>query len=303
MQQRSDAVSPTHESQANSDCLHIDWIASYPRSGNTWTRFLLTYGVFGESTNDWNTDVNRACVDAHYWVPGLRGHTDHAAALEVEHRMACDLREKVTHLRKHWPHGDQHFILKTHFKHCPEHPLLPYSRRAIYLIRHPLLVARSSHAYYTMLGIESRPLAEYLEEFIDAGGDPRMIAQGFGTWEENRRTWLATEGVEVLEVRFEDLRTDTQSQLTKILEFLRFEVPSERVRMATHLASKRRLAEMEDAARSDGNFRAGQHEVSDQGRTINQGSVDVTYQIPKRALERFRKDWVRAMDEAGYAMP
>jgi len=283
--------------------LSIDWIASYPRSGNTWTRFLLTYAVFGESAGDWNIDVNRACVDAHYWAPSLPMCRNPEYRAGVEASMAQELRTGVRNLRKHWPLGDQHYILKTHFKLSEEHPLLRETNRAVYLLRHPLLVARSSHAFYTMLGFESRPLDIYLEEFIDHGGDPRMIAQGFGTWAENRKSWLTSDRVEVLEVRFEDLRSDTPGQLTKMLDFLGLESSTARAETAAQLASQDRLSALEEDARNRGAFSAGNHEVSDQGRTINKGLIDIQDQVSPDALARFRSTWAEVMGEAGYPMP
>ena len=303
MQSGTEATNAPRLTTNPMDSLRITWIASYPRSGNTWLRFLLAYAVYGSSSENWSVDVNRACVDLHHWADSLRRMASSDQASRTNATIISDLREEISRLRGTWPKGDCDFILKTHFMRAPQHPLISNTDRVVHITRHPLAVARSSHSFYRMLGMESRSLNQYLEEFIELGGDQRMIDQGYGTWFENRSSWISNTASPVLEIQFESLRTDTANQLGRILRFLKLDATPAHIDEAVELASLQNLSEREATARKHGELRVGARNVDGPGQFINQGSTRIDVELPEPILEIFRQRWTEPLIEAGYQAP
>jgi hypothetical protein len=119
-----------HQSLRSSDV----FLASYPRSGSTWLRFLLFESLVGESSGFQN--VNLAIPDVKAHQVGLR-----------------------------FMPGDGRLI-KTHEVYHPEY------RKAIYLVRDPRDVALSEYAYQTALGLVDLDLGQYLHRFLTQGVNP-----------------------------------------------------------------------------------------------------------------------------------
>lgn len=113
-----------HKSLRSSDV----FLASYPRSGSTWLRFLLFESLLGKSSGFEN--VNQA-------IPDVKLHKHGLPLL---------------------PDGGR--LIKTHEVYHAEY------RKAIYLIRDPRDVALSEYAYQTALGLVQLDFNEYLQMFL-----------------------------------------------------------------------------------------------------------------------------------------
>lgn len=160
----------------------IAWLASYPRSGSTWVRFLLTayrHGAIGRST-----DVARE-------VPDIHGPD--AVRADIAARL-----DRGTPL-----------IVKTHVPWTAHHPFAAWTARAVLLVRHPRDVLLSSLAFHRTLGRPTPPDdAEAARAFIAESGDPAWRAAGFGTWSRHAQSWLDVCAHPVHVLRYEDLRAD-----------------------------------------------------------------------------------------------
>src|SRR5690348_14476170 len=132
----------------------IHWIASFPKSGNTWVRFLLYHYIYGE-LND-SLLLGRRIPDVH----------------------AGDLPRAETQTRTQ--------LVKTHWGIGPGMPNVERTVGAIYVVRHPKDVLLSMLNYYRL----REPGAAWTDErfvrlFIQGGADPGSLRNGFGTWEDN----------------------------------------------------------------------------------------------------------------------
>jgi Sulfotransferase domain len=110
------------------------FLASYPRSGSTWLRFLLYESIAGKSSGFGN--VNQS-------IPDVK-----------EHKIGVPLM----------PNNGR--LIKTHEVYHPEY------RKAVYLVRDPRDVALSEYAYQTALGLVDQPLDKYLPLFLSKGVNP-----------------------------------------------------------------------------------------------------------------------------------
>ena len=166
----------------------VVWLASYPKCGNTWVRFMLFSYLYGPPKA--SLEVARKIPDLHRPLP-------------VDP-----------------PEPGSAMLAKTHLMLTDRHPRLAQTERAIHVIRDPRDVALSALHYRKLGGAERLDEAGYLRSFIRAGGDPDWLAQGFGTWASHARSWRGTERFPVLAVRYEDLKADPRAELARMVAFL-----------------------------------------------------------------------------------
>jgi hypothetical protein len=196
----------------------IVWIASYPKSGNTWLRFLICNLAFGpvESAADLN-------------------------------ELAPDLHE----LRADPNFAGQRILLKTHFPRSPRLPFVERSAAAVYVVRDPADVMLSNFHYSMRSAGTANAAADlpaYLERFLAARGDPRWVQLGMGTWEENVRSWLEpARDFPILRLRYEDMLANTQQAAGTLCQFLGLPRTAGEIATAVSASSFSRMREIEAA--------------------------------------------------------
>jgi hypothetical protein len=197
----------------------IVWIASYPKSGNTWLRFLACNLVFGP--------------------------VDSAAKLDW---LAPDLHE----LRGTVQLPPQRVMMKTHFPYSAALPLAAHTVAALYIVRDPADVLLSNYHYSRRTGVvrtnEAADFDRYFDEFLAARGVPRWLQLDMGTWEDNVRSWIDTaHDFPVLHLRYEDLLADGHAAAASICRFMGVSRTPEEIAAAVAGASFERLRAIEEA--------------------------------------------------------
>jgi hypothetical protein len=196
---------------------NIIWIVSYPKSGNTWVRFLVCNLVFGPQTS--------------------------AAALNS---LAPDIHE----LGQSVELPAAPIFLKTHFPFSAELPLVSQTAAAIYVVRDPADVMLSNFHYSrrSSNAAAQTTLPQYVEQYLAQGGDPRWIQLGMGTWDAHVRSWLAVKHpFPLLFLRYEDLLADTMQGANQICGFLGLNRSHAEMKQAVAGASFSRMRQIEDA--------------------------------------------------------
>lgn len=199
----------------------IIWIASYPKSGNTWLRFMACNLVFGRQ--------------------------DSASALA---RLAPDVHE----LAGPFAIPTQTQLLKTHFP-CSERlqPLMACTAGAIHVVRHPADVMVSNFHYARRrsgAGSQQQPgeFAAYVDRFIEHRGDPHWSTLGMGSWEQSVRSWRRPDlPFPVLQLRYEDMLAAPVEGARRLSGFLGIVASDERLRQAVADSSFERMREIEEA--------------------------------------------------------
>jgi hypothetical protein len=204
--------------------MRIVWLASYPKSGNTWLRFLLHHYLHGEVTE--SAAVERAIPDLHTSGP-----------------------EAVKAL------GEGPVAVKTHFMLTPGHPLLGESAGFVYVVRNPRDVLLSALNYFRMTveGGEALSDADYARRFIRGMGYERWRERGFGTWPEHVASWLggAPHLPHVL-LRYEDLKADPAAALARVVRLLGAEPDPDRLAAAVAGSTFERMRDLEGRERDEG---------------------------------------------------
>lgn len=199
----------------------IIWLASFPKSGNTWLRFLLHAYLFGPVET--SGDVNRR-------IPAI--HRD-------------------PHVTP--PPGERLFV-KTHFVLTDKHPQLSLTERAIYIKRHPKDILLSGLNYHRMTGAFPDKATDqvYAQTFIARGGDPLWIQQGFGTWDQHLQSWTTSTRFPIHFTTYERLKADAAAELTDILRFVHIDPDPDRVTAAVKAADFDQLRALEVREKTSG---------------------------------------------------
>jgi len=194
---------------------NIVWIASYPKSGNTWVRFMACNLLFGRQES--------------------------AAALAS---LAPDIHEMSGAA------GAPAGLLKTHFAFSPGLPYAERTAAVIYVVRDPADVLTSNFFYAQRSAQVSADspdaFSQYFETFIENRGDPRWIGLGMGSWEQNVRSWLKiAHDFPVLPLRYEDLSADPASACRALAKLLRPDSSADEIQQAVLNSSYTRMREIE----------------------------------------------------------
>ncbi|MCA1708481.1 MAG: sulfotransferase domain-containing protein, partial [Actinobacteria bacterium] len=183
------------------------FLASYPRSGNTWLKHLLADLVADADLPFEQIDRIVATVGSHRAAPRLL------------------------------PAGGR--LIKTH------EPYRASYRRAIYIVRDVRDVALSYHrwsqgltAAYSIYGEVYEELDKFLPPWLEGRLD------GYGSWENHVRSWrLASlnQAADLLWVRYEDLRVEPLPTFRRIADWLGVQASDERLNLALERNSLSRM--------------------------------------------------------------
>lgn len=226
----------------------IWWLASYPKSGNTWLRAFIATLVSGEPA-----DINKM-----RFLGGMAG--DRFAFDEALGIAATDLSlEQQTNLR---PRAYEIGAAEAkHPLYCKVHdcyhltpagePLFPAKQThgAVYVLRDPRAVSVSL-AHHT-----GRTIDDEIARMADAGaafsnspdGLDQQLQQQLGTWSQHVQSWLAAP-FPVHLVRYEDIHADPAAAFGAIARFLDLPHDAERIASAVAASSFSRLQAQERAS-------------------------------------------------------
>jgi len=214
----------------------ILWLASYPRSGNTWVRALLHNLLRRPATA---YDINRlqdfTLIDSQaHWYRVF----DPRPCEELTKEEVAALRPRVHEaMTRAFPDT---VLVKTHNALVEDRgtPMisLEHTAGAIYIVRNPLDVAVS---YSHHFGV---PLADAVAAMNRPGNQsvanqPQFVYELHGSWSENVRSWTATPSPGLHVVRYEDLLHEPERVVAGIVAFLSLPVAPDQIRRAVEFSS------------------------------------------------------------------
>jgi len=194
------------------------WLASYPKSGNTWLRaFLHNYLTDPATPHDINrltelTTGERAAALYHRHDPRPAATYTPADAVRLRPLVHRDLMGN----------DPQRVFVKTHNPAITigTTPLITpeVTDRAIYLLRDPRDIAIS---YAAHLGITLDAMIPLLaDDRAVSGGTDHKILEFIGSWSRHVASWTANPHPKLLVLRYEDLLTDPTDGFTDVIRFL-----------------------------------------------------------------------------------
>jgi len=183
------------------------FLVSFPRSGNTWTRFLVCNLI--------NPDDPVSFARLESRIPEIYDVTDRTLRTFPRPR-----------------------IIKSH--ECFD----PRYQKVIYIVRDPRDVLLSYYEFQLKRRVisEDCSLEEFLPRFIASEFEPKT-----GSWRDHVVSWMATRNGQknFLFLRYEDMLANTLEAGTSIAGFLGVDTSSKRVARAVELSSADRMRKLE----------------------------------------------------------
>ncbi len=223
----------------------IVWLASYPKSGNTWIRaFLHNYLEDGKQPAPINeldrhfADESKPC----WYLP----HANRPLA-ELSLAELCALRPLAQRDIAGSRTGT--VLVKTHgFMGAYEgHPLhdMTVTAGAVYVVRHPLDVVLSVADHF---GLTLDEAVDFMnDEATGSPTDEANVASVLTSWSNHVASWTGPGSLGVLVVRYEDLLEKPVKVFSRIVDFLGLERDPGRVRQAVAHSAFRELRRQEDS--------------------------------------------------------
>jgi aryl sulfotransferase len=221
----------------------ILWLASYPKSGNTWLRAVLAN--YQRDKED-PVDINSLGSP----IASRRREFDEITGVE-----ASDLTiEEIDSLRpavyRHLAaHARDPLPQKIHDAYWQELIPTDATRGAIYIIRNPLDVAVS---YANHLGVSIDRAISWMgdETYTIAGGRshlPNQLRQRLLSWSSHALSWVDQSAFPVHVMRYEDMSERPSETFARALDFAGLALDPARLERAIENSSFEKLQKQEEA--------------------------------------------------------
>lgn len=240
---------------------NLVWIASYPKSGNTWMRTFLWHvlrpaGGTPEDDRDLSflrrfgtTDSGHVDLFERFLgKPLVEATFDEVAA--VRPRVQATVAAAADGL----------VAIKTHSALGVAHGAatidLSLTAAVIYLVRNPLDVAVSLGDHFGTsidLAIERMAMQNCM-----VSNDDRSAPEFWGSWSQNVGSWTGAPNPLIMPVRYEDMLAAPQAVFRAVVRFLHQQPGDARLAAAINASSFQTLHDMEE--------RSGFHETVRQGQ-------------------------------------
>ena len=182
------------------------FIVSYPKSGNTWSRFLV---------------ANLLCTQG---PVTLQGADDLVPSVDGQTRRCFAGMQRPRVIKSHWSFD-------------------PSYKRVVYVVRDPRDVALSQYHFQIKRKVlsDGHPLDEFVERFIAGETCPYgSWGENVASWLAARYG-----SPDFLLVRYEDMLKQTHAELSRIATFLGIQPEQERIAAAVENSSADRMRQLE----------------------------------------------------------
>ncbi|WP_114994295.1 sulfotransferase domain-containing protein [Synechococcus sp. UW179A] len=282
---------------------HSYWyLASYPKSGNTWCRVFITELMRlagdnpGEELN-LNQDIETGAIaSSRLWLDDQLGIN------------SCDLSfSELDPLRGRAGASSWLFAEGERFHKVHDSFKSPDSRRrpvvsttgcsgVVYILRHPEDVALSLSHFF------SWPLDRCVDFLLDPGAalvpgerfGGHQVRQHMGRWDQHVRSWADQTQLPVLIMRYEDMLSKGSEIFTELATFLGLPTDSKLIHQALENTSIDRLKKLEEDVNGFAEKPAGCERFFRSGRT-GEGAEQLSIEQRKRlanglseAMNRFK---------------
>lgn len=228
----------------------IYWLASYPKSGNTWFRVFLS--------NLLQDAMRPVAINAltGTGIASSRGWLDEVAGFDLADLDSSEveaIRPAVYRWSLRDPEISYHKIHDAYTFSADGEPLVSReaTRGALYLVRNPLDIASSAADHWHVS----------VDTAIDRMGNPDMclsskpkglmpqVRQRLLSWSQHVLSWIDAPGLNLKVVRYEDMLQDPLATFGHAARFLQLPDDSSRLERAIQFSAFNELARQESQER------------------------------------------------------
>lgn len=228
----------------------IVWLASYPKSGNTWFRAFLQN--FARNTER-PAPINALDLG---WLASARERFDEALGFDSAELTFDEVDALRPEVYRHWADAaPEALYCKVHdaFQCLPDgRAFFPADAtfRTLYFVRNPLDVCVSFAHHTGNLTIDRMVRCMGNPEFTFCGqatNERPQLRQRLLTWSGHVTSWLDAPGMRTLVIRYEDMKRHPMETFTQAVRFLELPEDTERIARALRFSSFEELRRQEEA--------------------------------------------------------
>jgi hypothetical protein len=244
------------------------FLVSYPRSGNTWMRFLLGNLLYPDEPVTFSNIESR--------IPEIYFNRDRVLRALPRPRM-----------------------LKSHESFQPHYP------HVIYVVRDPRDVAVSFYHHNVKARNipDDYPMTSFVPRFVAGEFD-----QKFGSWRDNVLSWISLRGENpsFMMLRYEEMKRDTAGALLQVVAFLehcsfrKIDSSPEALQRATELSSPERMRALEKEEAASWVLTKSTRSDKPFVRTAKAGGWKS--QLARGSVEVIESAWGDLMQNLGYEL-
>ena len=278
----------------------IIWLASYPKSGNTWMRSIISALLYSDD-GDFNFNLLRKIdqfPEKKYFKYFIKNYGDFNEIkknwIVAQDKINLDGKIKLfkTHQGKYTVEGNS-------FTNNDN------TLATIYIVRDPRNLVQSISNHYTKSLDDS---CEFLlASKIIGNGKNYEDKQGglytlLGRWNEHYRSWTTNKN-NLLLIKYEDLIKNPKAQLEKTIDFLKkyltFETDENKINKILETTSFNNLKKLE----KEGQFNENTQNKKDGGKVnfFHLGPKNLWHKnLNEKIVSRIEKNFFNEMKELGY---
>ena len=198
----------------------IIWIASYPKSGNTWVKSLLSSYLYSNN-GIFNSNLSKKIQqfpDKNYFKYFIKDFSDIKKVSEYW----ISAQERINLFN-----DNKSVLLKTHSALCTlennSFTNKQNTQAVIYIVRDPRNVITSISNHYSLSIEESYDFMIDNKKILTSdrwGGKDFGISEVLGSWSQHYKSWQNIKFAPILNIKYENLIDDTKNSLITIINFL-----------------------------------------------------------------------------------
>lgn len=224
----------------------IVWLASYPKSGNTWTRVFLANYLFNTNKPLSINEVHRlgmgdSVVKSYEKILGKKlQRGDFGYSMPYRAKLMRGIVANNADVNFVKTHNFNNFVFGV--KLIPEQ----FTKSAVYIMRNPLDMVISYAKHYN-LSVEDAANAIGTPGNASPGSDD-VTEQFYGTWSEHVKSWTRKQDYPVCVLRYEDILEDPHKEFSKVLDLIGVPIDQDRLNRAIQFSSFDELSKQETEA-------------------------------------------------------
>jgi hypothetical protein len=219
------------------------WLASYPKSGNTWMRnFLHNALTSGHEAHDINKMRHLTTWDsASTWYASLLDKPLHKCSKQEVAEIRMQANQRIAESTDGLVFVKTHNAMVADRGYAMVNPSV--TAGAVYIIRNPLDVV-VSYSHHLSFSID-----ETIEYMALTGAQhantKKMAYEVQSSWSENVYSWTHKNNPSLYVVKYEDMLENTQNTFKDLLSFLQIKLDEQGLLTAIEASSFKKLKQQE----------------------------------------------------------